>query len=425
MTNLVRGIIAICVIALLGLGAFAFTQFNTLTETQNNLADVETAGTAIADTLNTANDNIDELTTNLDAANAEITQVIGERDTANAEITEVSSNLDAANAEITQAVSDLATANAEITQAVDAANSSATQSADDMATANAELDQLGSSLNLLSTQNANVVASATAQTIQSADDLATANAEITQAVESAAATATQAAIELADAQATIAALNIAATTSADFSATQASDLATAQAPSPTQVPPTETEDATTSDVQVASLKDGFVLFEASDFDLYVPEDFIVYDLRTNQEEAVDAFSKLGLAYSGIEYIASLGGLYIVTGASDTPNADGTLDNLLITNEILPFSMEMEAYLEMGAQLFPAALEIIEQSVITINGEDVGLMRTQINDGLISIQQLIYVYNVDDVIYSFAYTTNVLADRRAEFEASLRSFVPRD
>ncbi|GAB5494171.1 MAG: hypothetical protein Phog2KO_43860 [Phototrophicaceae bacterium] len=418
MSNFVRGIIGVLVIAVLGLGAFTFNQSNTLTDTQNNLADVEISGTTVADTLNTANDTIDQLTTDLDSANAEITEVSSNLDSANAEITEI---VEAAAATATQNAEIIATAEAQVaelnplvvllsTQVVNIAETATTQamqSSDDLATVNAEITEIVQMASADATQNANV--------------LATANAEIIQVVESADATATQYSIEIVDVESTVSALNMQATNTANIMATQTSDLATAQALLETQ----NSQDDTDSDVEIASLGEGFILFEASDFDIYVPENFIIYDLRTHQEQALNAFSKLGFAYSGIEFIASVGELYIITGASDTPNEDGSLDNLIVTRESLPYSIDMEEYLEFAEEFFPDEIEILELSVITIDGEDVGLMQTQSDFGFVTVQQLIYVYNVDNVIYSLGYTTNDLADNRAEFEASLLSFTPHD
>jgi len=467
--NMSRVVIVVLGVALIIAAIFAFNQTNTLNETATELADVEGAGTQLAEeaagtatqasvNLGDANDSGTQSAENAAAtatqnaveiadANASATQ---SSDDAAATGTQGSVNLDSANATATQSAD-----NADATQrslqvtgtraAVQAvsdlyvAGSTATQAAENLATVQAEATEntemiadLESDATTAAENLANVESDATSvaanladvedEATRVADDLATMEVEATTFADNADATATQQAEEIADTVATVAAITDDLNSSEEMVSTLEADLDEANETIDAQATTIAGFDKDEDDNTSSSSEGGFVLFEAEDFSMLMPEDFLVFDLRTDQDEAIEAFDDLGSPYDWLADNAREGeDSFTVIGARDTPTGLFSIDAFLMDIDEAIQGFTAQSYVNILVGFFEDQdYDIIEEGIIEQDGPDPGYVIVDTGNGLVN---LVYVYVVDGTAYLmfFETTEDNFDDVREEFDTSAQSF----
>ncbi|MEM9953748.1 MAG: hypothetical protein AAF846_19220 [Chloroflexota bacterium] len=423
--NISRILAGVLAVGLVVLGIFTFNQNSQLTDTQDALTEAETIGTQVADSLNQANTDATALA---DQANEASTQASMNLADANAINTEVNNQLVDANATATQAADEAATSqrNLQLTatrSAVEAAGdiviaqNTAQANADALTTAQAEATELAENVASTATEQSNqfndVVATVTEQSNMLADASATETGYVSSLAQSDDTIATQA-VEIANAQATI-----------DVQSTALAIVEEAAEEALPDKPEDEEEDTDSTDnSDDVEVVDGLVSVKGLDFTIAVPEDYFFFDLRTDQDDAIDTLSDLGLAYSGMVGIAQQGPpLYIAIGFRDEPNpSDGTVSNLILTIEELPSEMTIEDYIEQSISFLPSEFEVTSNEVLIIDGEEVGRLELEAEILGINIEQLGYIYMIDDTVYFLAYTVGQFDDDLLVLlEASALSF----
>ena len=401
---------------------FFFTQSNTLSDTEALLESANEASTSVALELADAQGEATQLA---ETANEASTSAALELADAQSEATQLA---ETANEASTSAALELADAQSEATQLVEAANEASTSAALELADAQSEA----------ATREAHIVATATQSAMEAAvalsamESSATQNAETISSLE---AEVTEQAQILADTVATSSAIQTLLDDNVSQAATQLAELETARntiseqatALAETSVTDSDSVPPPIKDVSSLEVPDDYVLFQTKEFQLYVPSDFLVFDIVKQQDEAIETFTELGEVYDSLAESAREGTTSaVVLGALDAPDVFISVDNLVIATEEVFFPIPLDSYLEGMASFFPGDTEVLVQEVITINERDFGRSVIAMDFGFLDAFVIIYVTMEDDNIYIMIYTTtgNNFAERQAGYEASLGSFTFR-
>jgi|GEM_PF-3268346 len=472
--NMSRVVMVVLGVALVVAAIFAFNQTNSLNETATELADAESAGTQLAEE---AAGTATQAAVNLSDANASSTQ---SADNAAATGTQNAVEIADANASATQSSDDAAatgtqgsvnldSANTTATQSADNANaterslqvtgtrsavqavsdlyvagSTATQAAENLATVQAEaaensdiIADMESEATTAAENLANMESEATSVAANLADveseatigaeNLATMEVEATGFADNVAATATQQANELADALATVAAITGDLASSEEMVSTLEADLDEANETIDTQATSIAAGADDNNSTTNIDVEDGFFLYETSDFSIMLPEGYVVFDLRTEQEEAIETYGEMGLAYIGAQSVATQGtGAATVIGVRDTPNEDFTVDTFLVLIQPAGLNLDMETFIDASVAMLPDQLTALEQDVLDVDGEDVGYVVIENAGGFLVVMQIAFVYNVDGQIYFIFYSTTEdrFDDLRPTYETSAFTFMAR-
>lgn len=396
-----RTVIEVAVgIAFLVLAYFFFTQSTTLSDTEAMLEGAQASGTVVAE----------------NAADAEI-----------------------------QAAVELADAQSSATQFADNANEASTEVAIQLADVHAVGTE---SAELASENEAYLLATATEVAMQASDALSaiestvTQNAEIlasfeadaTEFANTVADTGTQQADMIVNAEATSASVQTLLDESVNQVATQMAELESSQntvneqATALAEIAQAEADAAINTTVVTLDIPDDFVLFKTNDFEMYVPDDYLVFDIEEDQDEAIEAFSELGSLYSEMVALAQAGtDEAIVVGALNTPDDAFSVDNLIIATEDTVPGIPMNVFLESIVNFFPPDANILEQEIIIVNEREFGRVVISMDFGFIDAYVIMYITMTRDDFYIMAYTTSDqnFEERQAGYETSLASFRLRD
>lgn len=380
-------------IAFLILAYFFFTQSGTLSDTELALEGVQASGTVLAE--------------NADSAGTEAALALSDaEDSANEASTEAAIQL---NSSYTTGTESAELASENEAHIVATATQSALQAADDLSMMHATV-----------TQNADILSAFQVDATEFSNNSATQQAELSANAE---ATASQLQVQLDDsidvALTQDVQLNVASTT---VYQQQIALTEIAQITESTQV--TESASNNSGEPLSVEVPDDFVLFSHPDFEMYVPADFLVFNMETQQDEAIEVFSALGPEYEGMVQVAE-GGIAsgIIVGVSEKANADTTVDNLLVLVEQTGGDFSMEFYIESAVNFLPRAATINVQDVITVNEKEFGRIEYSLDIGGITAYQLIYIAKSGNDFYLVFYSTygNLWEKRKPQFEASLASF----
>lgn len=398
-------------IVFLVLAYFFFTQSTTLSDTEAMLESAQASGTIVAES----------------AANAQ-SDATQFADSANEASTEVAIQLDDAQNSATQLADSANEASIEAAIQLDDAHTIGTEAAE-----------------LASENEAHIVATATQSALQAADDLSMMQATVTQnadilsafqadATEFSNNSATQQAELMANAQATASNLQTRLDNSVYVAMTQDDQIDTflatvhVQATALAEIAQAEA-DATINTTEVTlDIPDDFVVFKTNDFEMYVPSDYLVFDIEEDQDEAIEAFSELGSLYSELVAMARAGtDEAVVVGALNTPENALAVDNLIIATEDTVPGIPMNVFLESIINFFPPDADILEQEIIIVNEREFGRVVISMDFGFVDAYVIMYITMTRDDFYIMVYTTTDqnFEERQAGYETSLASFRLRD
>ncbi|MEO1165956.1 MAG: hypothetical protein AAFV98_19380, partial [Chloroflexota bacterium] len=181
-----------------------------------------------------------------------------------------------------------------------------------------------------------------------------------------------------------------------------------------------------SDNNNADIPDNFVLFEADDFQLLLPDDFIGFDLREDQDEAVEAFDDLGSAYNGIEAAAEDADDMTIFLAAREQEEGAFVDSIFILiGSSFGYRDIDEVLDDIEDILDDNDSDVVDHDVLETDDREVGflLVETEAFADLVDVQA-VYVHIYGNELYIMFYATaGELYDmREEEFEISGVSFI---
>ncbi|MEM9953749.1 MAG: hypothetical protein AAF846_19225 [Chloroflexota bacterium] len=440
-----------------------------LQATSDQLAnDIEASNTQSADTIAQANAIGTESQLAIDTANEAATQSANVVDDANATVTQVADDLVNIQQTADANADALTTAQTRSAELANLATEQSAQLADAQATQSNLQSALTENANFISTQASELTAAQQAldmiaTSVASLDELATDEAEATEAVAveetpememTAEAEVTEAVIveETPETEMTVEAEVTEVVAVEETPEMEMTEVVTVEETPETEVtaeaeatevvaveetPEMEmtaeaeiTEEANTTDEmtdqQILVIPDSLVSFEGEGYTMLVPMDFLSYDAQRDRTEAIETFRERGSAYAqALTTAINSPPSTVFLGFADTPNADGTIDQIIIIEQAVEDFTTMDAYLQL---ITPTnRIEIMEREVISVDGQEVGRVRSEqtgARDVITHVVLYIYYDETAESVYVIALSAidDAIDDRLAEYEAIGQSFV---
>jgi hypothetical protein len=424
------------VVALVGIGLYAFNQYGVLTNTQNNLDEISQNSTALA---GEAAANASQAASDLESANSTSTQSAAE---ANSTSTE-NSQIIASNYSTETRV---AVVNATNEQRLE---STGTQSAENAAATSSQVAEENSlaQANLASTStqaanNANNrLENANATSTEAAGN---ANATSTEVAANANATSTEVRANVSSANATsteaLANANARGTDAANDAGTEiaslSNDIADIEAELAQVLEDLETADATieaqqaqindlreTSENNTSSNTGSSVLVETRSFEISLSEDYIVLNFEEEYDDTLDELYDMGGEFESFAEILDENDDFFVIGAVLSEDADDYAPEIMFVYPLESlFVISMEDYIDTFFDEAEEGAEYLDSEVLDLGEQEVGRVVVGFDDDE-DAHRVHYVVEDDRVYWHIVFFTlsRDFEDRLEEFDASMATF----
>jgi serine/threonine-protein kinase len=212
--------------------------------------------------------------------------------------------------------------------------------------------------------------------------------------------------------------------------TPVEELTLDEDPTPVEEPAVE-EDAAVeapaeevSDSSDPSVPDSWAKYDGRGMSIWLPDSFQGGNLEEDVNLIADQLGDFGPEFGAIAEMIKQNPELFAFWVFDSEIGDsGFLTNVNITTEEVPSAIDIEMYLDLTENQFPAEFNMTERGIVPFQDSQAGRMVLEFDLGGVTGKEVIYIIQEDNTIWAVTYATSAeeFDQRLPDFERSIQTF----
>lgn len=173
-----------------------------------------------------------------------------------------------------------------------------------------------------------------------------------------------------------------------------------------------------------SLPESWDKYEGRGVSLSLPSTFLGGNLEEDVELIAEELTNFGPEFEAIAQVIKQNPSLFALWVFDSEIGDSQfLTNVNITTEEVPSAVDLNMYLDLTVNQFPAEFSIVEREVVPFQDSEAGRLVIEFALAGTEGKELLYIIKQDNVIWAVTYATSAAEfdDRLPIFEQSIRTF----